>query len=336
MIEPAQPAPPPQDPVRVSVLLLAYQQQRYAAASTAACLALEGGPYEIIFSDDGSTDGTFETLQAAAAAYRGPHRVRVRRNERNLGIGLHYNALVAESTGELLLTAAADDLSLPDRVLRTVAAWEAHDRRPDLIAGHLLDLTDDGQLHGELRVDDLAQWQGPQDWARQRPYVVGAAHAFTRRLWDRFGPFDPDLFYEDQILTFRAIVSGGAITVDAPLVQYRRGGTSARPQFESVEQQRAWTARQLRRHLAEMRRLTADAELAGCREIVEAHLARESRRKTYHLAVIEARNHAERWALARSASDLPLWWRSRKVLHEVWPEFSFRLRRGGRAPRRKA
>jgi glycosyltransferase involved in cell wall biosynthesis len=320
-------------PPRVSVLLLAYQQARYVPESAAAVLAQEGGPYEVVMSDDASTDGTWEALCRVAEAYRGPHHVVLRRNPRNLGIGGHYNALLEAASGELLFTAAADDVSLPDRVARSVAAWEAHGRRPDLIAGHLLDLGLDDQVHGEIRVDDLAAWHGPQDWTRRRPYIVGAAHAFTRRLFERFGPLHEGLAYEDQILVFRALSSGGAITVDSPLVRYRRGGTSSRPRFEDAAQLRAWTLRRITRQQVELENLLADARIAGCESLVASHVADDRRRVRYQLDLLTAPDATARWALARAADELPLGWRLRKAAHLQWPGLTLGIRQAMAAVR---
>jgi hypothetical protein len=100
-------------------------------------------------------------------------------------------------------------------------------RRADLIASDLQDLNAQGEGGETLRVDDLAQWRNASDWAAQRPYVVGAAQAFTRRLFTQFGPYLPNVVYEDQINTLRALLMGGALTIAEPLVQYRRGGASA-------------------------------------------------------------------------------------------------------------
>ena len=82
---------------RASLLLLAYNQERYAEEAARSCLAQESEPLEIVFSDDASSDRTHEILATIAAEYRGPHRVVVRRNETNLGITGHYNRLVEES-----------------------------------------------------------------------------------------------------------------------------------------------------------------------------------------------------------------------------------------------
>ena len=209
---------------RASLLLLAYNQERFVEEAARSCLAQESEPLEIVFSDDASSDRTHEILATVAAAYRGPHRVVVRRNETNLGITGHYNRLVEASCGELLITAAGDDTSHPERAARLLAAWDATGGRADLVSSHLVDIDADGVEHGVLKVDDLAAVGGVDGWLRHRPFIVGAGHAFTRRMMQTFGPLDPQVHHEDQIMVFRALASGGAVTVDAPLVRYRRGG----------------------------------------------------------------------------------------------------------------
>jgi glycosyltransferase involved in cell wall biosynthesis len=212
---------------RISLLVLTYNQATVVEAAVQSCLAQVGEPLEIVLSDDASTDGTYALLLEMAAAYRGPHQVRVRRNPQNLGIGAHYNAAIKDSAGQLLVTAAGDDISLPHRVQTLAAAWDASGQKADLLSSHLVDMSADGMDVGTIRVDDLARWKRPEDWVRKRPYVVGASHAFTRRMHERFGPIRADLPYEDQAMALRASCMGGGITVPEALVKYRRGGVSA-------------------------------------------------------------------------------------------------------------
>jgi glycosyltransferase involved in cell wall biosynthesis len=317
----------------VTILFLAYQQAHWARASAEACLAQTGGPYEIIFSDDRSTDGTFEVLQQVAAAYRGPHQVSVRQSPVNVGIGQHYNDLVRLARGELLVTMAADDFSAPERVERQLAAWESTGRRADLIACHVIDMDPQGGLHGVIRVDDLAQWTSLPAWAARRPYVIGATHAFTRRLMEQVGPLDPQVFYEDQVMVFRALALGGAVTVDAPLVHYRRGGTSMRPEFESPADFLRWTQRQRRREIAEMQQLLSDGRRLGCEALVQAHVGRNLVRTNYLYALSETTTDAERWQLVRESRHLPGWWRLRKALHHLCPRQTLAIKRWHRSLR---
>lgn len=302
----------------VSMILLACNQQATARAAAESCLAQSGEPIEIVLSDDASSDGTFDELQAAAAAYRGPHRVRARRNPQNLGIGAHYNQLLAETSGELLVTAAGDDVSLPHRVQRLRAAWEASGRRLDLIASHFIDMAPCGTLGARVATDDLAQLT-LAGWCRRRPYTVGATHAFTRRMMQRFGPFIEHVWYEDPVMVLRALSGGGALTLPEPLVHYRRGGSSHWPATERGEQLVHWVRTQNRRVLAEIRQHVADAQAAGIAHEVSTALAPTLARENYLAAMLDADSIAHRWHACRLAHTLPLGWRLRKLLTFSFP-----------------
>jgi glycosyltransferase involved in cell wall biosynthesis len=299
---------------RASLLLLAYNQERHAEEAARSCLEQESEPLEIVFSDDASSDRTHDILRSLAAEYRGPHRVVVRRNQTNLGITGHYNRLIEESSGQLLITAAADDTSHRQRAARLLAAWDATGGRADLIASHLVDVDAAGVEHGVLKVDDLAASGGIDGWLRHRPFVIGAGHAFTRRMMRTFGPFDPAIHHEDQIMVFRALALGGAVTVDAALVRYRRGGVSATPAARSVAQMRAWRIRRLRQEIAEREQLERDSVVAGCADAVAAAFEPLRARQDYLQRLYDADSALGRLRALFMARGPALGWRFEKWL----------------------
>lgn len=264
----------------LSLILIAYRQQDTIAEALQGALAQTYSPLEIIASDDCSPDGTFAALQAAAEGYAGPHRLALNRNARNLGIGAHISHLVALSRGELIVIAAGDDVSLPERCEHIAAAWLASGKRLDLIASALEDVDEKGRVHARITPSDLAAYRHAADWIARPPFVVGAAQAWTRRLFDRFGPLPAGVVAEDLVMVFRAVVSGGAATLAEPLVRYRRGGLSRKRRALTAQQVvERWLANS-RHSVIELPQLLADARLAGQLPAVEATLqgwlARES------------------------------------------------------------
>jgi glycosyltransferase involved in cell wall biosynthesis len=219
--------------LRASLILLAFNQAAYIREAALSCLAQDCEPIEIVFSDDASNDNSYAILQQVAADYRGPHSVVVRQNSRNLGIGGHYNLLSDIAQGLLLITAAGDDISEPYRVRKLLQAWDSKNGEPDLVSSYLTRMELDGALAETITVDDLSQWKNPEQWMAKRPFVIGAAHAFSKRLHQKFGPFDSQLSFEDQIMSLRATCLGGGITVTEPLVRYRDGGISTRTQSDT-------------------------------------------------------------------------------------------------------
>jgi len=248
----------------LSVLFLAFNQSAFVEEAAMSVLNQQcPEPIEILLSDDASDDATFKILQMLVDRYRGPHEVRLFRNQKNLGIGAHFNSLIGKSTGQLLISAAGDDISMPNRIHRILQAWEETNRRVDLIASDLIDLGTDGQLGGVIQVDDLSKWRNASEWAHRRPFVAGAGQAFTRRLCKQFGEFLPNVVCEDQVNTLRAILGGGAVTISEPLVQYRRGGISSGSATSDAASFLAKARVRHQRDLAEIQQMLQDAALMG-------------------------------------------------------------------------
>jgi GT2 family glycosyltransferase len=265
----------------VSILLIAYNQRELVAQAIAGALAQTYSPLEILISDDASGDGTFEAIEAAVAGYDGPHRIVLNRNESNVGIGAHLSRLAAMSKGELLFVAAGDDISLPQRCDTVVDAWERAGRKPDLISADLIDMDHQGRDGDIIRPDDLAVYRSFADWAGKRPYVVGAGHTWSRRLFERFGPMRPHVSGEDLVMSFRAIMSGGAISLHQPLVRYRRGGLTRGRRQRTPQTFIAQALRSNRSGMAETAQLLDDAAVAGVAAEMQQALARRQAREFY-------------------------------------------------------
>lgn len=307
------------DPPLVSILLLAYQQQDTIRAALTAALAQTYSPLEIIVSDDASTDHTWAEIERTLAAYAGPHRVIRNRNEANLGIGAHISRMVALSQGELLFVAAGDDVSVPQRCERVVEAWTAADRRPDLISSALVDLDAGGGTHETITPTDLSTYRSAADWLARPPYVIGAAQAWTRRVFNRFGPLPAGVVGEDLVMVFRAIVSGGAITLPEPLVQYRRGGISRRRRTLSAQQVIERMLKSNRSSLVETRQLLADAHVAGQLAAVEPALTAKLAREEFIRDMFAASGFGSRLARVWNAPAVPWSLRLRVFVYAACP-----------------
>ncbi len=316
---PADSDAPPGDRPLVSILLIAYRQADTVGEAVAGALAQTWSPLEILVSDDASGDGTWAAIEAAVAGYAGPHRVRAFAQPRNLGIGAHLSALATQAEGELLVVAAGDDVSLPQRCTRTVEAWLAHGRRPDLIASALVDIDAEGRPHGELRPSDLARWRSAADWVRERPHVIGAGQAWTRRLVERFGPLPPGTVAEDLVMGFRAIVSGGAVTLEEPLVRYRRGGLSRRRRALTAEAQTRRLVSNARHAVVELPQLLEDARRAGVLDTVATPLATELARERHVLAQLEPGPAGAKLRRLFGDRAVPFGLRLRLAVYGLWP-----------------
>jgi glycosyltransferase involved in cell wall biosynthesis len=249
-------------PFAATLFLLTYNQQNTVEAAAMCCLAQACEPIEIVFSDDCSSDGTLAKIQSMAAHYQGPHHVRVRQNTHNLGIADHYNQAVSEASAELIVVAAGDDLSAPNRVARVLDAWRASHGRLNLIASYAKSIDRHGKDLGLIKTGHLEKWPDAQTWCKKRPYVIGATFAFHKNLFTVFGPLTKGVDYEDQVLSLRAAALGGGLTIPEPLVQYRQGGLSSRsvPNYADLF---AHANNKYRRQLAVYTQITKDLSTIG-------------------------------------------------------------------------
>jgi hypothetical protein len=149
-----------------------------------------------------------------------------------------------------------------------MCAWLASGRQLDLLGGHLIDVDVDGVAHGEIVPSDLASYRSLAQWVEHPPHVVGAAQSWTRRLFDRFGGLPAGVVAEDLLMVFRAIGSGGAITLPEALVRYRRGGVSRRIRNLSAQAVVDRLVKNNRHALIELGQLLSDARTLTGGEVV--------------------------------------------------------------------
>src|SRR6188472_4285103 len=86
--------------------------------------ALDGRPFELVFVDDGSTDGTFAALERLHE--RDP-RVRAIRLKRNFGQHPAMHAGLARARADRIVTMDGDLQNAPEDIPKLVAALERAD-----------------------------------------------------------------------------------------------------------------------------------------------------------------------------------------------------------------
>lgn len=96
---------------KISVLMPVYNGERYVKEAINSILKQTFKDFELIIIDDGSIDGSVEIIKS----YCNDKRIRLIKNEKNLGLKETRNRLVAESKGQYLAMMDCDDVSLPKR-----------------------------------------------------------------------------------------------------------------------------------------------------------------------------------------------------------------------------
>lgn len=108
---------------RLTIGLPVYNGEAYLAETLENLLAQDFTDFELVVSDNASTDATAGIVESFAAR---DSRIRTVRNDRNMGAAYNYNRLVRDSRAELFKWAGYDDLLEPSFVRSCVAALDAN------------------------------------------------------------------------------------------------------------------------------------------------------------------------------------------------------------------
>lgn len=127
---------------RVSVLMTIYNCEKLLGMAIESVLAQSFGDFELIIVDDASTDATARI----AGRYDDP-RIRLVRNEKNLGIAGARNKGVSLCRGKYMALIAGDDMAREDRLEKEVAFLDEH---PDIgmVSSYITYITENGEHLG--------------------------------------------------------------------------------------------------------------------------------------------------------------------------------------------
>jgi GT2 family glycosyltransferase len=211
----------------VSVLVAAYNHERFVAESIESVCAQTHRPLELIVVDDGSSDATAAVIAALADDTRRQLERFVFVRQRHHGTPAALNRALRQARGEFVATLPSDDVYLPDKIDRLLALpdWadrrtaavfgdayyiDAHGARVGLLEDH--SIADPAARTAETRVvAHLMRWRFPPEPGPLGSYasILRGSHIPMVSTLIRRGPlqaiggFDESLFIEDYGLWLR-------------------------------------------------------------------------------------------------------------------------------------
>lgn len=205
--------------MKVSVCLATYQGEPYLKQQLESILSQLSARDEIVISDDCSTDGTLQVVEAFA-----DDRIRVFRNSTNLGYSKNFENALQKATGDAIFIADQDDVWLPHKVATMVEALKSHD----------LVVSDVAIVDEELREVHPSHFQR---YGARPGFVpnllhtryIGAAMAMRRSVLAVALPLPPrsSLCAYDYWITVVAELYFDVGLVEQPQMLYRRHGLTA-------------------------------------------------------------------------------------------------------------
>lgn len=216
----------------VTFALFTYNQEEFVQEAVDAALAQTYEPLEIIFSDDCSSDRTYEILQESVRSYTGSHSVSVRQTPHNLGTLLHVASVAQVAKGIYFILGAGDDISKPERCetlvgqLMSTGAWGAFSKFDKIDSGGNVISFNQESLALKSSSYRLRDFFFREEGDVQ--IIHGATSAYDKRIFQYLDLTSDDyVLSEDGVLSVLLNLLGKKIIeIDDSLVLYRASDKS--------------------------------------------------------------------------------------------------------------
>lgn len=233
---------------KLSYVLLSHNREKYIRAAIESAFAQDyEGELEYIFSDDCSTDRTFEIIKECVAAYKGNRRIVVTRTPRNLHLAGNTNHAMQFVESDWIVRADDDDYS---SIHRCSLIGEAIVRQPNA-RYVVMRMTTFCECDAEKQYEIAMKYtpaivsyrtvnasKGETERFNGGPYSYKVWHA---DVYNRFQKLDEKAYYADDLIAFfRAAVLGCGVYVESPPMVYAlnsdtnmcRGGIKAQSYYD--------------------------------------------------------------------------------------------------------
>ncbi|MEG5171860.1 glycosyltransferase [Microcoleus sp. B3-D7] len=185
---------------RVSVIIPAYNADRYIAQAVESVISQTYKNWEIIVVDDGSTDDTRQVLQPYVEKIRYVY-------QENQGVAAARNRGIQESRGELIAFLDQDDFFLSDKLAGQVALFDAQPSLGIVNSGWRL-VNEQGETISDIKCWEHFPTLNLKTWIVQMP-VLPSAMMFSRKWLENVGGFNSEFdSVDDADLVLRLALLG--------------------------------------------------------------------------------------------------------------------------------
>lgn len=203
---------------KVSVIMACYNAQLYLDEAIESILAQTYKDLELIIVDDGSTDASYKI---ALQKSRTDQRIKVYRNQKNMGQVFTRNKMLHLLSGQYIAVMDADDISHPDRIKQEAEWLDGHEEIDGISSGcNLID--ESGNTMGVLTFGML----NPNEvraWLVFDNPIIHSSAMFRRSLILRYRLEyrKGQTMMQDYGMWTKFVIHGNWIVLDKELIDYR-------------------------------------------------------------------------------------------------------------------
>jgi len=207
------------DQPKITVLMPVFNAENDLHDAIESILSQSFGDFELLIIDDGSSDNSLEIIHSFK-----DDRIRLERNERNLGLVATLNKGIELAKGVFIARMDADDISLGGRFFQQMQLLE--ESNADIVGCHFDVIDKGGNFLRNIRVP-----LNPEEFtvclANTVPFAHGSVMIRKSFLTENDLTYGPGLYSEDYDLWMRMYEKGAIFrNCDSTLFSYRDYGSS--------------------------------------------------------------------------------------------------------------
>ena len=184
---------------KVTVIMPAYNAARFIEDAIRSVMAQTVSDWELLVIDDGSRDDTCKVVEKLAAE---DSRVKLLRNEQNMGVANTRNRGLSLCRGEFAAFLDSDDIWLPEKIRNQLDLLEKTGASLCYTAYGIMDV-DGNPSRGDYLVPDTADFR-----KLLKENVIGCSTVMLRRKDTECYRFETTLHHEDYALWLRMLKDG--------------------------------------------------------------------------------------------------------------------------------
>lgn len=222
--------------MKVSILLAAYNGSEYIKEQIDSILHQTVADFELIICDDNSTDKTFEILKQYEII---DNRIRLYKNEHNLGFKRNFEKLLSLASCEYIALSDQDDIWTTNHLEQLLSNIGNN----DLVCGNAY-LADANCKPTGITLLECSHYdflpETQDEWflfLLHGSIFQGAACLFKKQLVNKILPIPEKIKFHDYWITMQAILNNGVVYLNSPILYYRQHG-------KNVTSNTKWTIKQ--------------------------------------------------------------------------------------------